>query len=52
MVVASRRLAFEDAGLPAEQIDLVLALAAVLPREQPARRNADRVEAERVGSHR
>src|SRR5207244_5257531 len=36
----------------AEQVDLLLALAAVLPCQQAAGWNSDGVEVERVGSHR
>src|SRR5882724_4622734 len=45
-------VAFEIAEIAAEQVDLVLVLATVLPCQQAAGRNSDGVEAERIGSDR
>src|SRR5438132_362559 len=42
--------AFEDSRVPSEQIDLCLCLAAVLPREDAARRDPGKVELECVGT--
>jgi hypothetical protein len=43
-------VAFQVANGTAEQVDFLLALAAVLPRQETAGWNSDLVEAERVGS--
>src|SRR5439155_18638508 len=47
----ARDVAFEVPEEPAEEIDLLLRLAAVLPGEHPACRDPDQVEVERVGSY-
>jgi hypothetical protein len=50
--IEARDVAFVVAGEAAEEVDLLLRLAAVLARQHAAGRDADRVEVERVGSDR